>query len=186
MEGGNQRIAVVWDSRFARLSAYRELAVEEVKVGGKDIFERDPLLAHFTLLKDGKPMNDLLVVGLHLASGQHKVRNHDAAMARLRGELKALRGNDPVLPASEADILIVGDLNANAFDDRRERFFEEFNRGEWRVLAREGSYPATRLAGVPLNYGIRSTTFWRRQGRMNLTDCWAKRCWNRRPGSGRT
>jgi len=153
LEGRNQRIAVVWDSRFARLNAYREITVEEVTVDEKDIFERDPLLAHFTLLKDGQPMNDLLVVGLHLASGQHMVLNHDAAMARLRKELKALRGSDPVLPASEADILIAGDLNANAFDEHQEQFFEDFNRGDWRVLAREGSYPATRLAGVPLNYG---------------------------------
>ena len=152
-EGGNQRLAVVWDSRFARLNAYREITIEEVTVDERDIFERDPLLAHFTLLKEGEPMNDLLVVGLHLASGQHRVLNHDAAMACLRKELKALRGNDPVLPASEADILIVGDLNANAFDDRPEQFFQDYNRGEWRVLAREDSYPATRLAGVPLNYG---------------------------------
>ena len=152
-EGRNQRIAVVWDSRFARLNAYKEIMVEEVTVDEKDIFERDPLLAHFTLLKDGEPMNDLLVVGLHLASGQEMVLNHDAAMARLRKELKLLRGNAPVLPASEVDILIIGDLNANAFDDHLEQFFEDFNRGDWRVLAKEASYPATRLAGVPLNYG---------------------------------
>ena len=152
-EGGSQRIAIVWDSRFAKLNAYREIAVEEVTVDEKDIFERDPVSAHFTLLKDGEPMNDLLVVGLHLASGQRLVGNHDAAMARLRKELKALRGNDPVLPESEADILIAGDLNANAFDDHKEAFFEDFNRGNWCVLAREGSYPATRLAGVPLSEG---------------------------------
>lgn len=152
-EGRNQRIAVVWDSRFARLNAFKEIMVEEVTVDKKDIFERDPLLAHFTLLKDGEPMNDLLVLGLHLASGQHMVLNHDAAMARLRRELKVLRGNDPVLPASEADILIAGDLNANAFDNHLEQFFEDFNRGNWRVLAKEASYPATRLSGVPLNYG---------------------------------
>ena len=152
-EGRNQRIAVVWDSRFAKLNAYKEIKIEEFKVNGKDIFEKDPLLAHFTLLKDGESMNDLLVVGLHLVSGQHMVRNHDTAMARLRKELKALRGNDPILPRSEADILIVGDLNANAFDNHVEHFFKDFNRGNWRVLAKEGSYPATRLAGVPLNYG---------------------------------
>ena len=153
LEGRNQRIAVVWDSRFAKLNAYKELTIEEIEVNGKDIFERDPLLAHFTLLKDGESMNDLLVVGLHLASGQHRVRNHDTAMACLKKELKALRGNDPILPRSEADILIVGDLNANAFDDDVEHFFKDFNRGNWRVLAKEGSYPATRLSGVPLNYG---------------------------------
>lgn len=153
MEGRIQRIAVVWDSRFARLNAYKEITIKEFRVNGKDIFERDPLLAHFTLLKDGESMNDLLVVGLHLASGQDRVRNHDAAMARLRTELKALRGNDPVLPGSEADILIAGDLNANAFDQHVEEFFEDFDQGDWRVLAKEGSYPATRLADVPLNYG---------------------------------
>ena len=151
--GGNQRIALVWDSRFAALNVHKEMEIEEKKVSDKDIFDKDPLLGHFTLRKDGESMNDLLVVGLHLASGQDRTRNHDAAMARLRKELKALRGKEPVLPASEGDIIVAGDLNANAFDGDVEQFFEQFNRGNWRVLAETGSYPATRIAGVPLGYG---------------------------------
>ena len=151
--GSNQSIALLWDSRYAALNDYTEIEIKAERVDGKDIFDKDPLVGNFTLLRDGESMNDLLIVGLHLASGQRNTRNHDAAMGRLRKELQKLRGDHRVLPRSEADILLAGDLNANAFDDHAEQFFVEFNRGNWRVLAEAGNYPATRLAGVPLQHG---------------------------------
>lgn len=45
---------------------------------------------------------------------------------------------------------MVGDLNASWFDSHVEQFFDELNGGEWKVLAKDSTYPATRLAGVPL------------------------------------
>ncbi|WP_193171270.1 endonuclease/exonuclease/phosphatase family protein [Nisaea nitritireducens] len=151
--GGSQRVALLWNTRYVKPLALKEIYIKESKVGGADIFNRDPLAGRFVFLKNGNRMNDLVVVGLHLASGQRKTKNHDAAMKRLRGELRALRGRDRLLPKDEDDIILAGDLNANAFDQYRERFFKDFNRGNWRVLAKKGAYSATRLAGVPLNYG---------------------------------
>ena len=147
--GGSQRVAMVYDRRFARLNAVAEIAVPLIKVGGKDIFARDPLAGHFTLLHNGAPQNDLLVVALHLASGQRRTANHDAAMRRLRRELNELRVDGVVMPTDEADLLLAGDLNASMFDNAVETFFTEMDQGSWDVLAVD-PYPGTRLASVPL------------------------------------
>src|SRR6185312_2189598 len=96
----------------------------------------------------------LLVVGLHLASGQHLTENHDAAMKKLRDKLRTLRGHSPILPQSEDDILLAGDLNASPFDNNRESFFTTFNRGNWKLLASGPDYPATRINGSKIDYII--------------------------------
>lgn len=144
--GRTQRIALLYDRRYARLNAATEFAVPRTEVEGDDIFARDPLLGHFTFLRDGQPMNDLLVVGLHLASGQSKAKNHDAAMKLLMQKLDEERARGLVLPRNEHDILIGGDLNASKYDKYKEAFFETLNTGDWAVLAGD-DYPATRLAG---------------------------------------
>ena len=147
--GGPQRVALLYDTRYVRLNAATEIAVPNTEVQGKDIFARDPLMGHFTFLHNGQAQNDLLIVGLHLASGQHLNKNHDAAMALLRRKLAEARADGTVLPPGEFDILLGGDLNASKFDDKVEQFFTEMNTGDWAVLAGD-TYPATRLAGVPL------------------------------------
>jgi endonuclease/exonuclease/phosphatase family metal-dependent hydrolase len=147
--GNAQRVALLWDSRQVRLNAAAEIVVPPTIVQGKDLFARDPLMAHFTLLHEGQPQNDLLVVGIHLAAGQHLTRNHDAAMALLLRKLAEARAEGTVLPAGEFDVLIGGDLNASWYDDKPERLFDDLNTVEWAVLAGP-NYPATRLAGVPL------------------------------------
>lgn len=155
MKGGlndTQRVALVWDTKFVQNIEIHEIFVARKEVQGDDIFNRDPLAGRFVLLENSEPRNDLVVVGLHLASGQRSTRNHDAAMTRLRGELWALRGKHAILPKEEDDIILAGDLNANAFDEHEEMFFTTFNRGNWLVLVGDG-YPATRLAGEPLKPG---------------------------------
>lgn len=56
-----------------------------------------------------------------------------------------------VLPSGEYDVLMVGDLNASWFDNNIEQFFDNLNNGDWKVLAKDSAYPATRLAGEPLS-----------------------------------
>lgn len=70
-------------------------------------------------------------------------------MTLLRSKLQEARTAGLVLPAGEFDLLLGGDLNASMFDAAVEAFFTEFNTGPWAVLA-DSTYPATRLAGVPL------------------------------------
>jgi endonuclease/exonuclease/phosphatase family metal-dependent hydrolase len=147
--GSGQRVALLWDKRFAQMEAATEITVPRTVVDGADIFARDPLLGRFRLLHEGAAHNDLIVIGLHLASGQHRTQNHDAAMALLRRRIEELRAEGTVIPPGEHDILIAGDLNASWFDAKKERFFDEMNEGRWGVLAGPG-YAGTRLAGVPL------------------------------------
>jgi endonuclease/exonuclease/phosphatase family metal-dependent hydrolase len=97
--------------------------------------------------------NDLVVIGLHLASGQHKTDNHDQAMSLLRQRLGQLRGQSIVLPANEHDIVIGGDLNASNYDNRTEQFFQDFNQGTWSLLA-GNVYPATRLGDIQAGAGF--------------------------------
>jgi len=120
------------------------------KLQGKGLFDRQPLIGHFTFLFNGQAQNDLLMVGLHLASGQHLTTNHDQAMRTVVTKLREARLAGTVLPAGEYDVLIVGDLNASWFDNDIEQFFDALHNGEWKVLAKDGTYPATRLADVPL------------------------------------
>lgn len=165
--GESQRNAIIWDTRFVEEIAHKEIFVGRKLVEGKDIFERDPLAVFFRFLEDEEPRNDLLVVALHLASGQENEKNHDAAMLRLRGELRTLRGNDPILPNSEDDILLAGDLNASPFEPPTEEFFKSFNRGNWKLLAAGPTYPATRVNGSQIDYIIVTRTNSRQVGLWN-------------------
>lgn len=156
--GRDQRVAIIWDSTDVEEIARLEISIPEERIGtgddATDIFARDPLAVYFRFLKGGQARNDLLVVGLHLASGQHLTENHDAAMKKLRDKLRSLRGHSPILPQAEDDILLAGDLNANPFDNNRESFFTTFNRGNWRLLASGPDYPATRINGSKIDYII--------------------------------
>ena len=151
--GGDLRIAILYNSTVRR-EMCKELTVDELKVQGKDIFDRDPLACQFTVVgEDGKDRNDLIVVGLHLASGQHLNQNHDKAMQILRAKLAdALQGNP--FPSEERDVVIGGDMNANRYDKHEEDFWA----GppdvtiRLRTLSPDNGedYSPTRLSGVPL------------------------------------
>jgi endonuclease/exonuclease/phosphatase family metal-dependent hydrolase len=149
--GDSQRIAILYDSTAVRINDVVEFTVGPRRVQDKDIFDRDPLAAHVTFLQNGQPRNDLIVVGVHLASGQDKNRNHDAAMQLLLTLLETSRQAGELGGASETDIVIMGDYNANAFLPPAEQFFIDMDdsTGRWDVLA-DNNYPATRLSGNPL------------------------------------
>jgi len=149
--GNEMHIALIYDSSRIRVNQINELEVPSTIVQGKDIFERDPLAVHVTLLESGQPGNDLVVVGVHLASGQDKNQNHDEAMARLLSELEEAQIAGRLGGTAEDDILILGDMNANMFSPPAERFFLDMDEadGLFDVLA-DSDYPATRLSGVPL------------------------------------
>jgi endonuclease/exonuclease/phosphatase family metal-dependent hydrolase len=154
LSGDSQRVAILYDSKVARRDGCQEIAVPPTDVQGSDIFDRDPLACQFTLLSEaGEPMNDLLVVGVHLKSGQALVQNHNAAMATLAQRIQQLRGTGP-FPAAEADVLIGGDLNASRYDNKLEDFWDDLDAAglSYRTLAPQDGelYPPTRLAGVPL------------------------------------
>jgi len=149
--GGKQHTAIIFDTGFVERGEIREIEIPERRMNGDDVFARDPLVGRFVFLDGGVPANDIVVVALHLASGQDKVANHDEALRTLLTELDELRGS-AVLPEDEWDIVIGGDLNLSLFDDHVEASEEELAGGGYEFLLQE-PYPATRLAGVPLEPG---------------------------------
>lgn len=149
--GGDQHLAILYDKRATRLNAVCEGALANKTVQDGQLFARQPLFAHFTLLADGQARNDLLVVDVHLASGQDKTRNHDEAMKALRAYLDDAPVDDSCRPTGEEDLLIAGDFNASRFDQKNEKFWDEMEDDGWDVLADDpAEYPPTRLAGHPL------------------------------------
>ncbi len=149
--GGNQHVAMLFDRRAVRLNESGELDVPNTRVQNKSLFARRPFAAHFTLLVGGVEMNDLTVVGLHLAAGQHLNRNHDRAMEELRRAITRARAAGALIPPGEGDILLTGDLNCNRFDEHHETFWDDLESDGWDVLADDqATYPATRLSGHPL------------------------------------
>lgn len=166
--GDDIRVAFFWDRAKVRLDEIVEITVprqlvEDRKTPGaqpspKDIFDRDPLVAKITLLAPSPSggtqslaMNDLVVVGVHLASEQWRSNNHDTAMNLLRQNLVALQQAGQLGGLDEHDILIMGDMNANAFTPPVEQFFLEMDASNspWDVLV-DDDYPPTRLSGTPL------------------------------------
>jgi endonuclease/exonuclease/phosphatase family metal-dependent hydrolase len=154
--GGSQRVAILYDEDFVQRDTCHEFEIAEQEVEGKDVFARDPLACRFTLLDAGGiAQNDLLVIGLHLASGQQLNDNHNHAMDILRNRLHAAF-SDNTFPADERDILIGGDLNASRYDANQENFWSNYDSGTGGFLFATLSpddgteYPGTRLAGVPL------------------------------------
>lgn len=148
--GDAQRIALLWDTRAVFLNWSCEATFPNAKVNGKGIFDRQPLLGYFTFFSEGQEMNDLVVVGVHLASGQHLTTNHDRAMSSIQDWITASRSSGSCIPANEVDVLIAGDFNANRFDTKLEVFWDDMESGPYDVLADSGSgYAATRLSGQP-------------------------------------
>jgi len=147
--GGQQRVAILWDTNRAHLDTAFEITYPEMRVQGEDLFPRDPLVARFTLLAAGAAQNDLMIVGLHLASGRANDRNHDSALALLVDTLTVILRSEGGSLGGETDIILAGDLNLDFFDLDREEYLEGMELGNWDVLA-DRAYPFTRLGGVPL------------------------------------
>jgi endonuclease/exonuclease/phosphatase family metal-dependent hydrolase len=149
--GRKQHVGFLFDTAFVALDATCETAFDDVELNGKGVFDRQGFYGHATFLDDGARKNDLVVFGVHLASGQYHTDNHDHAMRAYASLIAEQRGSSPCVPAHEQDVLIAGDFNANRFDTRIEKFWDEMESDGWDVLGDSADvYQATRLSGVPL------------------------------------
>jgi endonuclease/exonuclease/phosphatase family metal-dependent hydrolase len=144
--GEAQRIAVLYDKRSAELNATWEMDLPNIRIQKKSICDRQPLVAHFTLLDGGQKKNDVAVVGVHLASGQANNKNHDKAMELVQENIAMARLEGWCIPKDENDVLIMGDFNASRFDRYKEKFWDEMEQSDWDVLADDDSYSPTRLS----------------------------------------
>jgi endonuclease/exonuclease/phosphatase family metal-dependent hydrolase len=155
--GRNEHIAILYDKRCAKLESFCEMSLPKEKLPDKSqLFDKQPIFAHFRFFCGNKPMNDLTVVGIHLASGKEKTENHDLAVRRIVHELGKARSEGRCIPNSENDILIGGDFNTDRWDEHIETFWDELESNGWDVLANDpNTYPPTRpCAGSRLDYLI--------------------------------
>lgn len=149
--GGGQRIAFLYDTDafFLNWTCEPQLS-DEPRVDGARLFARQPFLGYFTALRDGQEMNDFIAIGVHLASGQDKVKNHSLAMERIVEWIDAERSAANCVPTDEYDILIAGDFNSNRFGPRIATFWSSMEVAGWKTLAgSKETYSATRLSGKP-------------------------------------
>jgi len=113
----NMQNAFLWDGAKVIHEATFPLPVENVEIGGKSAFDRRPWAGWFSFIHRGEKGNDLLLVNLHMASGQDNDENHLAAMVMVERSLhRALSSQD----ITESDRIILGDFNDNpwARDER--------------------------------------------------------------------
>lgn len=106
-----------------------------------------------TLLDNGEEMNDLVLLGVHLKSGQDYIHNHMAAMAKVVG---ALRHRDQILgiPKSEDDIVIMGDLNDSAHTRSGFRYIFDYvgSAGYVHLGSDLDDYSETRVNGSEIDH----------------------------------
>lgn len=144
-DGGTLRTAIIHDSS----KADRGNCLEFGNASGP----RDHIGCFFTFkAPDGTAMNDLVVIGVHLKSGQGRNNQHNAEMADLSAGFAGAFDGDP-LPTLERDVVIAGDFNANLYDSAQENFWNDFaGTFDVDVLAPTSftDYAPTRLARVPL------------------------------------
>lgn len=157
--GGDLRIGFVYNSDRIGLKRIVELPAPEFEVQGDDVFDRDPLLLWITLKKEnGDDGADILLVGLHLKSGQDYKHNHLAAVAKLVGDLKTPAVREglglPRTQSGENDLIVLGDLNDSSHDDNGFRFIFTYleSQGFRHMGSTLNPYPETRVNGSQIDH----------------------------------
>ena len=105
-------VGFLWNSQKIKDIKTSPLFVPNLKLAGKSLFDRTPIIGYFEIVEDGQSKNDFLLVNVHLASGQHNDENHLIAMTLIEYKLnKALKN----LRITESDRIILGDFNDNPY-----------------------------------------------------------------------
>lgn len=151
---GRKSLAFLFNTARIRVEVVAEFSVDEFTIQGKDIFDRDPLVVWIDVLDDGgEPVDDLLLIGLHLKSVQTFRDNHLVAVVKLITELKSFKEANGI-DVNERDVIILGDMNDSAH--RRVRFNYMFNYLEDKRFAHlrndNGDYPDTRINGSEIDH----------------------------------
>ncbi len=107
----------IWNSDRVNVIKSYTMDMPNIEMAGKALFDRRPLILYFETLEDGESnRNDMVLVNVHLASGQNNDENHAIAMIAIEHALtRSLRSNE----IKESDRVILGDFNDNP--DRRSR-----------------------------------------------------------------
>ncbi|MFK5948919.1 MAG: hypothetical protein QM500_09155 [Methylococcales bacterium] len=105
-------VGFLWNSSKVNAAKVAPLDVPNLKLAGKSLFDRTPVIGYFEIKTVNGSANDFVAVNVHLASGQHNDENHLIAMTMIEYRLnKALKS----LQIKESDRIILGDFNDNPY-----------------------------------------------------------------------
>jgi len=112
--------AFLYNTDHVQLLTAIEMDVPRFTVGEKQLFDRIPLVGHFTSVQNSTE-NQFVLVNVHLASGQDNDENHLAAMVILEQNLRDLLKSKNILEPNRTaryaleDVAILGDFNDNPY-----------------------------------------------------------------------
>ena len=172
ISGSQQKTAFVWNTN----------AVKEIKAGDIDIsdtffdssrnrdrkiFDRSPQLLHIVFLDtEGQEKNDVLLIGLHMISGERWNKPRQKGMEILLTKLPGFL-TDNGFDTNEKDFVFLGDLNDDTFlkfydnkpDNQQLQFLFPFMVSKGYIALVSSNYPGTRVSGRQIDHIIISWDF---------------------------
>lgn len=151
---GQKSLAFLFNTARIAVRVVAEFSVGKFTIQEKDIFNRDPLVVWIDVLDgNGDPVDDLLLIGLHLKSVQTFRDNHLVAVVKLITELKSFNKANGI-DDSEKDVIILGDMNDSAHRRVRFNYMFEYldDKGFTHLRNDNGDYPDTRINGSEIDH----------------------------------
>lgn len=170
ISGSNQKTAFVWNSKAAKVKKSGDVVITDTfsdSGRNREIFDREPQLLHVVFLdREGKEKNDVLLIGLHLLSGEQWNKERQKGMEILLTKLPAYL-SDNGFDAEEKDIVFLGDLNDDTFlkfydtvpDDQQLQFLFPYMASKGHIALVSQSYPGTRISGRKIDHVIITPAF---------------------------
>lgn len=133
----------------------------------REIFDREPQLLHIVFLdSDGNEKNDVLLIGLHMLSGERWNKQRQKGMEILLNGLPSFLSSNG-FDTNEKDLVFLGDLNDDTFlkfydtkaDDQQLQFLFPYMVNEDYVALVSQNYPGTRVSGRQIDHIIISSDF---------------------------
>ena len=101
----------IWNNDKITVIEAFTISMPNIELAGKELFDRMPIALYFETKETGKTnRNDILLVNVHMASGQTNDENHAIAMIALEHALNGVLKDHEV---KESDRVILGDFNDN-------------------------------------------------------------------------
>lgn len=101
----------IWNTDSVNVLKTFTMHFPNVSLAGKELFDRMPVGMYFELREEGETdLNDIVLINVHLASGQDFDENHAIAMIAIEHALNGVLQENEI---AESDRVILGDFNDN-------------------------------------------------------------------------
>lgn len=101
----------IWNNDSVTVLQAFTIDMPNIEMAGKNLFDRMPVVLYFETIETGQTnRNDIVLINVHMASGQTNDENHAIAMISLEHALTGILEDNEV---KESDRVILGDFNDN-------------------------------------------------------------------------